>query len=57
MKIVFSIISLAFIALITAFISRQQMPQAPPDLPFVKDIDFHRFMGVWYNIASLPNPI
>ena len=28
-----------------------------PELPFVKDIDFKRFMGVWYNIASLPNAI
>jgi lipocalin len=27
------------------------------DLPFAKDIDFPRFMGVWYNIASLPNII
>lgn len=25
------------------------------DLPFVKDMDFKRFMGVWYSIASLPN--
>jgi len=23
----------------------------------VKDMDFKRFMGVWYNIAALPNAI
>ena len=26
-------------------------------MDFVKDMDFKRFMGVWYNIASLPNII
>lgn len=30
---------------------------APAELQFVKNIDFKRFMGVWYDIASLPNAI
>lgn len=30
---------------------------APSQLDFVKNMDFKKFMGLWYNIASLPNAI
>lgn len=31
--------------------------KAPSQLDFVKGMNFTRFMGIWYNIASLPNAI
>jgi|JI6StandDraft_1071083.scaffolds.fasta_scaffold59663_5 lipocalin len=27
------------------------------DLPFIKNIDFYKFQGIWYEIASKPNII
>ena len=35
----------------------ERVESAPGPIDFVKDIDFPRFMGIWYNIASLPNII
>ena len=37
--------------------NRNPQPMAHKDLPFVKEINFTRFMGLWYNIASKPNII
>ncbi len=31
--------------------------QLTADLPFIKNIDFNRFQGRWYEIASKPNVI
>lgn len=37
--------------------SQQTSEVIAKDLPFEKNMNFTRFMGLWYNIASKPNII
>lgn len=52
------ILFITFLAVLSAaffFTNPFTVEKTYSDLDFVRDIDFHRFMGVWYDIASLPN--
>lgn len=56
----FKLIGLTALLLTSIYIVNVNRPEETviaKDLPFEKNINFTRFMGLWYNIASKPNII
>lgn len=59
MKTIVGLITLAAVlSALTIYSSTQsKKDETAADLEYVRDMDFKRYMGLWYNIASLPNAI
>lgn len=51
------LVAIASISMVTFQKTNEINLDAPSQLDFVKGMDFKRFMGIWYDIASLPNAI
>lgn len=62
-KIGYLLTAIIAATLATAYLYYQATPvpeeqlNAPSELQFVKNMDFKRFMGIWYVIASMPNAL
>jgi apolipoprotein D and lipocalin family protein len=53
------IIALSYIGIPMRNLTPDNIPTADvaADLPFIKNIDYKRYEGLWYEIASLPNAL